>query len=156
MSFRFQLLPREKTNVFEGCATGNEFISTSIYVNVFPSVFQEIVTLQDAGLERKLLWLNGIGKCHFWRFTVHTSSIKVLKKLCSPQTSISQYYLTMRTFCHVKPSKSQQSYGTFFETCLLGKYPNETEPFSSPRQPLGEQSSGSSDPVQRLLNYSFS
>lgn len=107
MSFGFQLFPREKTNVFEGCATGNESISTYIYVNVFPRVLQEIVTLQGAGLERRLLWLNGIGKCHFWRVTVRTSSIKVLKKLYSPQTSISHYYPTMGTFYHVKPRKSQ-------------------------------------------------
>lgn len=133
----FNCSPKEKTNVFEGCATGNELISTSIYINVFPSLFQEIVTLQDAGLQRKLLWFNGIGKRHFRRVTVHTSSIKVLRQLWSPQTSISQCYLTMGTFYPVISSKSQQSYGTFFETCRLRKYPNEMESFTHHGNHLG-------------------
>lgn len=108
-------LPKEGKNVFEGCATCNELISTSSDISVFQSMLQKYRVLKDAGLGKKMLWLKQRGKWHFGRVTEHMSTKEVYRKLCHSPTSISQYYHEDLKKNHAIPSNNQSSCGKIFE-----------------------------------------
>lgn len=87
-----------RKNVLEGCAPCNELISTSSDISVFHSVFQKTVGPVRFWDEEEDVGVKRFGKCHFWRVSEHMSIIKAWTKSYSPQNSIFQSYLIMRTF----------------------------------------------------------
>lgn len=102
-------------NVFKFLASYDELCQHSPTLVLLPKCFKN--TVKGAGLQiTKPQLAIGFGKCHFGRFTVHISTIKSLKKLCNPQSTVPQY-LIMNIFYHIRCHNNQQNYEPL-NTCM--------------------------------------